>query len=1102
MYSGKPSVMSRSVPTTPQQDKEKEVYGGARPKIPSTNKTAFQDYTSEMMKALNNPWNPRGRKATTSVGAKIAPLVYLVLSGTSEEEQSTKKKGNEETAGINMPALDKTELVPDNLSQVKNPASPVKFTKEVMNGAALREEPKETSLLKMIGFEAQEEVNLEPDFYMPDGKGGKLSDTKCMFTTSSTPEGNPGVVVQLDNLKEKYGASIFLLDKRSGNLYVLEAGEYRKIEEKGLLFPSESMIMAGALEREVGEPQPSMQISKMQATPAAESTRIPLRTSTEKREKSLSSEQLLDLELSKQYRQELKEAEESMLQACLEKSNLESQEAELIRFRTLKAQKEFWDLERKRDENRKTTERVQEKIKELDQAVASSSKLMKELKRADTQYLAMGQTIADFWDTSDVPQDDDATRIPSYPSLESLDQEHKEELSDIQYAYYSAKREAIMKKIDTAYEIYSAHLKEYEEADPKRKTQKYLLQYNDISNRLHGQFEVVTSMLGLPFKETLDTYPSLDSIMRVVEQEDLREKGESFFKELMGEIEIKNAIAAKVYQNKSLEVTSSKGEIEMTREFEEYKKESGKLMDFCKRMIDKRGKREEYEELEQPQGVPDVRPISTRELDEKIKEALITPKRAQNIGENTIPLQYSREISRYEPPIPVKEKKKEDLLEKVREITSGESKGSKDEKQAEGETELSWDHEGLEPYPSPERPKPQRDPKEKGTSKENMKGNETLNRDPKDEKSQEDGEESLKRAKEKLVSPKPKGTIPKELEKDSDFKKGHPREGSGVDRDTEQWVNDQNKFREKKRGNLEETIPKVFEPQAPVKILQRGKQPQSEVAKQTPIRTGVNRDSWKSSYGGPNYRSGYQMGYPSENRNWEQRNGYGRRYGNGNKNQQRRAHGETTTQTQTHYTTPKGRVPYGNTPSRRMGGGQGNGDGNGEDKDDKNRKRYRDTKYDFEEEDEEESDTEDSFEFEITPQQLSQVTPGGGVLKLTLTKKGPLKITIEAQNKRPDPSQTTVKTAYDLTKEKKPSQRSESIKAKTTSRRRENFENQIIKPIEAPNDKRDRNFPEGGGPVRQIKPGGTGGPDGNREPDKGRKPPRKGKGPPDGLKKK
>ena len=299
-----------------------------------------------------------------------------------------------------------------------------------------------------------------------------------------------------------------------------------------------------------------------------------------------------------------------------------------------------------------------------------------------------------------------------------------------------------------------------------------------------------------------------------------------------------------------------------------------------------------------------------------------------------------------------------------------------------------------------------------------------------------------------------------------------------MDRNTEQWVNDQNKFWEKKRGSLVETMPKVFEPQAPVKILQRGKQPQSEVAKQTSIKTGVNRDFWNSSYGGPNYKSGYQMGYPSENRNWEQRNGYGRRYGNENKNQQKRAHGGTTAQTQTYRTSPKGRVPYRNTPSRRMGGGQGNGDGNGDDKDDKNRRKYRDTKYSYEEENEEESDTEDSFEFEITPQQLSQVTPGGGVFKLTLTKKGPLKITTEAQNKRPDPSQTTVKTAYEPTEEKEPLQGSKSIKDKTAYKERENFENQRIKSREAPNDKRDGSFPEGEGPVRQNKPGGNGGPDG------------------------
>ena len=407
--------MSRSAPTTPQQNKEKkEVYGGARPKIPSTNTTAFQDYTSEMMRALNNPWNPKGRKTATPVGAKIAPLVYLSESGTPVEGQPTKEEGDEKSVGINMSALDKTELVPDNLSQVKNPASPVELTEEVMNGAALKIELKETSLLKMLGFEAQAERNLEPDFYMPDDRGGKLSETQCMFTPEKTPEDNPGVIVKLDNLKEKYGTSLYLLDKRSGNLYVIGMEGYRKIEEKGLLFPSESMIMAGALEREIGEPQPSIQISKIQATPAAESTRIPLRTSTEEREKSLTSEQLLNLEQSKQYRQELKQAEENILQACLEKSRLESQEAELIRLRALKAQKEFWDLEKKRDENRKATEKMQEKIRKMDQAVATSSKLMKELKGADTQYVTMRQ--ADFWDTSDVPQDDGATKIPSYPS--------------------------------------------------------------------------------------------------------------------------------------------------------------------------------------------------------------------------------------------------------------------------------------------------------------------------------------------------------------------------------------------------------------------------------------------------------------------------------------------------------------------------------------------------------------------------------------------------------------------------------------------------------------------------------------------------------------
>ena len=61
----------------------------------------------------------------------------------------------------------------------------------------------------------------------------------------------------------------------------------------------------------------------------------------------------------------------------------------------------------------------------------------------------------------------------------------------------------------------------------------------------------------------------------------------------------------------------------------------------------------------------------------------------------------------------------------------------------------------------------------------------------------------------------------------------------------------------------------------------------------------------------------------------------------------------------------------------------------------------------------EESDTEDSCELKITPKQLSQVVPGGGMLKIKLLKKKQIKITAEASDGEPDPAQTKVKTVHD-----------------------------------------------------------------------------------------
>ena len=39
--------------------------------------------------------------------------------------------------------------------------------------------------------------------------------------------------------------------------------------------------------------------------------------------------------------------------------------------------------------------------------------------------------------------------------------------------------------------------------------------------------------------------------------------------------------------------------------------------------------------------------------------------------------------------------------------------------------------------------------------------------------------------------------------------------------------------------------------------------------------------------------------------------------------------------------------------------------------------------------------------------------PGGGVLKIKLSKKKPIKITAEAPDGEPDPAQTKIKTVHD-----------------------------------------------------------------------------------------
>ena len=89
-------------------------------------------------------------------------------------------------------------------------------------------------MMEALGFGPENVKERDPDFYMPDGQGKKLSESYQMFTNEQALEGNPGVIVKLSNLVKKYGTSIYLMDRKSGHLYVLDEKGYKQIEEKGL----------------------------------------------------------------------------------------------------------------------------------------------------------------------------------------------------------------------------------------------------------------------------------------------------------------------------------------------------------------------------------------------------------------------------------------------------------------------------------------------------------------------------------------------------------------------------------------------------------------------------------------------------------------------------------------------------------------------------------------------------------------------------------------------------------------------------------------------------------------------------------------------------
>ena len=341
--------------------------------------------------------------------------------------------------------------------------------------------------------------------------------------------------------------------------------------------------------------------------------------------------------------------------------------------------------------------------------------------------------------------------------------------------------------------------------------------------------------LRLPFEQPLMTYPSLGNLMDAIQQEDMGDKNREYFQEMAKEIKIKNDIAQKVLNNRLSVIKTPEEKGKTNLQYKEYQKESRRLLDFCEKMIGKRDREADFIELEQPEGVPKVREISKEKLNEKLNEIIDQPQYVSPIGENTLPPYYSREMSRYEPPNPIKQKEREELLEKVREMTSEESKGSKGEKLVEVDTDLSWDHEGLGPLPKSPRDKLNESPK--------------LPRIPKSPKVKRNNEGTLKKESLSFRGDHNEGKYPELILKENEVGIVMPQEERQLpgidkkndknderwdfespkilaDKKTARWIKEQSEFLGKQKEkefweSRKERDPSVFEPSGPIKVLQK-----------------------------------------------------------------------------------------------------------------------------------------------------------------------------------------------------------------------------------------------------------------------------------------
>ena len=222
-------------------------------------------------------------------------------------------------------------------------------------------------------------------------------------------------------------------------------------------------------------------------------------------------------------------------------------------------------------------------------------------------------------------------------------------------------------------------------------------------------------------------------------------------------------------------------------------------------------------------------------------------------------------MSRYKPPKPVKQKEREDLIEKVKEMTGEETKGGKREKSVEVDTDLSWDHEGLKPLPkapknrldeSPKPPRVPKAPRAKTNAVETSKKECPANRVDSEEGKYPEISPTVNQGKKEVPSEKKQDPVIGKKSGKHDEKSNLESPENPADRKTARWIEEQNEFlgKQKKKGSdrdKKERDAPIFNPNGPLKFYRGKKLPTILVMRNPPPTfNGCSKGSSStSSYG-------------------------------------------------------------------------------------------------------------------------------------------------------------------------------------------------------------------------------------------------------------